>query len=169
MAKKEFKSVRQRAAAIRVPYANLEELARALNRLPDYPQVPTGQQQRAAGLPGFGVQLRGLRVQRDIEQRNVDPWAPILALFAALSENVRAEEEKQAEEERRRAPRAQDFITVRALRFDEPALVPPGSPGTRQQATEYLMRWIAEQWSPTVLQVVKRCEVCSLWFVDRSK
>ena len=157
-------------AAIRVPYPNLERLAAALNGLPDYPQVPTGQQQRAADLLEFGVKLTGLGVQRRATaQRNVDPWAPILALFAALSGNVRAEEAKRAEEEHRRAPNAHDFIAVRALRFGETALIQPRAPGTKQQATEYLMRWLAEQWSPTVTRVLKCCEVCNLWFVDRSK
>ena len=171
-----------RAAAIRVPYANLERLAAALNGLPDSPHVPTSRQQPAASLPAVQfpvhrVQLPVLEVQlpvlgvqpSDTAQRNVDPWAPILALFAALSENVRAEEEKQAEEQRRRAPHAHDFKAVRALRFGETALIPPRAPGTKQQATGYLMRWLGEQWSPTVPQVIKRCEVCNLWFVDRSK
>ncbi len=168
--KGELKNVRQGAAAIRVPYPNLERLAGALNGLPDDPPAPPSRQRPAlmVGLPGFGLDPRGVQL-RDSGQRNVDPWAPILALFAALSESVRVEEERRAEQERQRAPRPDRFAAVRALRFGETALTLPRAPGTKQQATEYLMRWLAEQWSPTVSRVVKCCEVCHLWFVDRSK
>jgi hypothetical protein len=169
--KRRKKSLRMStSAAILVPYQNLERLAGALNGLPDSPRTPSDHQPPVpvAWSPGFGLQLRGVRLH-EAGQRNVDPWAPILALFAALSASVRAEEEKQAQEQRRRAPLAHDFKAVRALRFGETALIPPRPPGTKQQATDYLMRWIAEQWSPVVPRVVKRCELCSRWFVDRSK
>jgi len=168
------------SAAILVPYQNLERLAAALNGLPDYPRASEGYG-GAVHTPGprfemisggghfhqaparLGVQLP------DPAPRNSDPWAPIEDLFVALSETLRAEEEKRAELERQRAPHAHNFKEVRALRFGETHIMPPRAPSTRQRATDYLMRWIAEQWSPVVLRVVKRCELCSRWFVDRSK